>query len=177
MIIVCDTDFLSSFFKIGRLSLVKNFFGEESLYIPVSVFREIAKTDMITDLLNKNWVKVKKIDDENLGAEIDDEFTNLGSGEKECIVLCKQFQDSILLISDNKARKIAMKRNIIVLNISGFLLACKETGFLNIQEIITIMQDLKEKGYYEFSDEEKQRNVYGNGKASENIVEIIGGRE
>ena len=160
MIIVCDTDFLSSFLKIERLELVKDLFKEENLYIPIAVLGEIAKTDLITDLLDKKWIKVKKANDEDLREmESDEEFKNLGSGEKECLVLCKQFRDSMLLISDNKAREIANKNNIAVLNISAFLLACKDVGLLNSADIATIIRDLKEKDYYEFSEEEKQRLI------------------
>ena len=71
----------------------------------------------------------------------------------------KQFRDSILLISDNKARKIASKNKIAVLNIPAFLLACKEIGILDKGNIATIICDLKEKDYYEFSKEEKQRLI------------------
>jgi len=107
MILICDTDFLSSFLKIGRLELVKDLFKVVNLYIPVAVLREIAKTDLITDLLNKEWIKVKKVNDEDLKEmEKDKEFANLGSGEKECLALCKRFEKSALLISDNEARRI-----------------------------------------------------------------------
>jgi len=135
-------------------------FKEESLYIPAAVLGEIAKTDLITELLNKNWIMVKKVSDDDLKKmESDKEFAGLGSGEKECLVLCKQFRDSILLISDNKARKIASKNKIAVLNIPAFLLACKEIGILDKGNIATIICDLKEKDYYEFSKEEKQRLI------------------
>jgi predicted nucleic acid-binding protein len=160
MIIICDTDFLSSFLKIERLELVKDLFKEENLYTPIAVLGEIAKTDLITDLLNKEWIKVKKVSDEELKEmEKDKEFTNLGSGEKECLALCKRFKNSILLISDNEARRIANKRNILVLNISGFLLACKRMRILNRDDILAIIQDLKEKDYYEFSEEERNRLI------------------
>ena len=158
MIIVCDTDFLSSFLKIERLELVKDLFKEENVYIPIAVLGEIAKTDLITDLLDKKWIKVKRINYEDLREmESVEEFKNLGSGEKECLVLCKQFRDSMLLISDNKAREIANKNNIAVLNISAFLLACKDVGLLNSEDIATIIHDLKDKDYYEFSEEERSR--------------------
>jgi len=78
MIIVCDTDFLSSLLKINRLEMVKDLFKEKNLYIPVAVLSEIAITDLITDLLNKEWVKVKKVNEEELKKmEKDKEFTNL----------------------------------------------------------------------------------------------------
>jgi predicted nucleic acid-binding protein len=66
MTIVCDTDFLSSFLKINRLEMVKDLFKEENLYIPAAVLGEIAKTDLITDLVNKNWIRVKKVSDDDL---------------------------------------------------------------------------------------------------------------
>ena len=59
MHIIVDTDFLSSFLKIGRLELVKEFFGVENMHIPVAVLYEIAKTDLITDLLDMHWILVK----------------------------------------------------------------------------------------------------------------------
>ena len=160
MILICDTDFLSSFLKIGRLELVKDLFKVVNLYIPVAVLREIAKTDLITDLLNKEWIKVKKVNDEDLKEmEKDKEFANLGSGEKECLALCKRFEKSALLISDNEARRIANKKDIFTLNISAFLLACKQMRILDKSDIIAIIRDLKEKDYYEFSEEEKQRLI------------------
>ena len=156
MIIICDTDFLSSFLKIDRLELVKDLFKEENLYTPIAVLGEIAKTDLITDLLNKEWIKVKKVSDEEL-KEMgkDKEFANLGSGEKECLALCTRFKNSILLISDNEARRIANKKDIFTLNISAFLLACKNMGILDRSAIATIIRDLKEKDHYEFSEEER----------------------
>jgi len=58
-ILVCDTDFLISFFlQIERLELIKDLFKEENLYIPVAVHAEIAKTNIITDLLDKEWVRI-----------------------------------------------------------------------------------------------------------------------
>ncbi len=93
----------------------------------------------------------------------DKEFTNLGSGEKECLALCKRFKKSVLLISDNKARRIAIKNDIFTLNISAFLLACKDVAILNREDILTMIHDLKEKDYYEFSEDERARliNVFG----------------
>jgi len=140
--------------------LVKDLFKVVNLYIPVAVLREIAKTDLITDLLNKEWIKVKKVSDEDLKEmEKDKEFANLGSGEKECLALCKRFEKSALLISDNEARRIANKKDIVTLNISAFLLACKQMRILDRSDIIAIIRDLKEKDYYEFSEEEKQRLI------------------
>ncbi len=160
MHIIIDTDFLSSFLKIGRLELVKEFFGVENMHIPVAVLYEIAKTDLITDLLDMHWILVKRVNDADLmRMENDIEFASLGSGEKECMVLCRKFQDSILLISDKKAMRVAGKNRISVLNIPALLLACKETGVLGGAEIAVIVRDLKKMDYYEFSYGEECRLI------------------
>ena len=160
MIIIIDTDFLSSLLKINRLEIVRDLFKEENVHIPVAVLNEVAKTELIADLVSKDWVKVRKVKEEDLRKmERDKEFANLGSGEKECIVLCKQIRGSILLISDNKASKIANKNDIMVLNIPAVLLACKQMKILNIEDIVAIIRDLKEKDYYEFSEEERNRLI------------------
>jgi len=62
----------------------------------------------------------------------------------------------MLLISDNKARKVAQKNGIVVLNIPAFLLACKKTMFLEKNKIALIMKEMKQKDYYEFGTDEKK---------------------
>ncbi len=155
-VVILDTDFLSSFLKIGKLSLIRDFFEVEKLYIPAAVFSEIAKTRLGEELLNENYIQVKNV--ENVFRELDS-LGNLGRGEKECIALCKQFQNSLLLISDKKALDVAKRNQIIVINIPAFLFACKNAKFLDREELSQIIKDLKQKDYYEFSDEEKERLV------------------
>ena len=65
--------------------------------------------------------------------------------------LCKSLSPHILLINDKKARQVAVNDNIAVLNISGFLLACKKSGIVGNDEMSGIIADLKNKDYFEFS--------------------------
>ena len=59
--------------------MVKDLFKEENLYVPAAVLGEIAKTDLITDLLNKTWIKVKKVSEVYLKKmESDKEFAGFG---------------------------------------------------------------------------------------------------
>lgn len=154
--VIVDSDFLSSFLKIGKLTLIKNFFKVEKLHIPVAVFGEIAKTKLVKSLLDEKYVQIEKVDEKNFEG-FDKDFDNLGSGEKECIALCKQFQNTLLMISDKKALRVAKNHGVAVINIPAFLLACKTTAFLNSEEISHIIKDLKNEDYYEFSDDEKKR--------------------
>ncbi|MBW6471346.1 MAG: hypothetical protein K0A90_09035, partial [Methanosarcinaceae archaeon] len=82
------------------------------------------------------------------------DFDALGAGEQECMMLCKNSQKNILLINDKKERQIATSSGISVLNISAFLLACKRSNFIDNDEMSRIVDDLKEKDYFEFSKDD-----------------------
>ena len=157
--IVIDTDFLSSFLKIGRVNLVKDFFNVDYISIPLAVFTEIGKTDLVDKLIETDWIKirtVKKLDYADLDSKV---FDALGAGEQECMMLCKGSKKHILLINDKKARQIATSSGISVLNISAFLLACKRSNYLDNDEISKIIVDLKEKDYFEFSKDDLENII------------------
>ena len=157
--IVIDTDFLSSFLKIGRVNLVKDFFNVDYISIPLAVFTEIGKTDLVDKLIETDWIKirtVKKRDYADLDSKV---FDALGAGEQECMMLCKGSKKHILLINDKKARQIATSSGISVLNISAFLLACKRSNYLDNDEISKIIVDLKEKDYFEFSKDDLENLI------------------
>ena len=48
---------------------------------------------------------------------------------------------------------------LIVVNIPAVLLACKQMKIFNKEDIVAIIRDLKEKDYYEFSEEERNRLI------------------
>jgi predicted nucleic acid-binding protein len=54
----------------------------------------------------------------------------------------------ILLINDRRAREIAKRKGISTLNTSAFLLLCKIRRIIDKDEIISIMESLKEKDYF-----------------------------
>ncbi|MCX9014998.1 MAG: hypothetical protein OIN89_09455 [Candidatus Methanoperedens sp.] len=152
--VVIDTDFLSSFLKIGRINLVKDFFNVEYVSIPIAVFTEIGKTDLVDILIGIDWIKIKTVKDSVHSSFNAEDFDVLGAGEKECMMLCKSSSPHLLLINDKKARQVAVNYRIAVLNISGFLLACKKSGFVSNDELPEIIADLRNKDYFEFSQEE-----------------------
>ena len=149
--IVIDTDFLSSFLKIGRQRLVKDFFNVDCVSIPLAVFTEIGKTGLVDKLIETDWIKIRTVKNRNYTNFNSKEFDALGAGEQECMMLCKGSQQHILLINDKKARQVATSVGISVLNISAFLLACKRSKFIDNDDISSIINDLKEKDYFEFS--------------------------
>ena len=152
--IVIDTDFLSSFLKIGMVRLVKDFFNVDCVSIPLAVFTEIGKTDLVDKLIETDWIKIRTVKNRNYSDLNSNEFDALGAGEQECMMLCKGSQNHIFLINDKKARQVATSNGISVLNISAFLLACKRSNYLDNDDMSKIIDDLKEKDYFEFSKDD-----------------------
>ena len=162
--IVLDTDFFSSFFKIGRLKLILDVSGEENVVIPGTVYDELKRTSFFDEILyrvafseddidDERYILVKKVDlsicDSFIGSE---EMTGLGKGELGCMVLAKEHGAEIL-ISDRHARQIARDKRLKAISIPTFLLRYKRKRKISIEEIKGIIKDLREKDFYAFSKE------------------------
>jgi predicted nucleic acid-binding protein len=149
--IILDTDFLSSFLKIGRCDLIRLFYQVEQAIIPTAVHRELAQTDLLPQLLAIPWINASTVGqspDENLLQ--DSTFQALGAGEQECVLLARALPEAVLLISDNKARQFARSLDVTVVNIPAFLLACKMAALLTPEQMSQIVDDLRAEDYYEF---------------------------
>lgn len=150
--VVLDTDFLSSFLKIKRLPLVRDFYQAEDLLIPPAVYREVSITRIAAELAELFWVRVQAPKADGVRAVCQRPgFEGLGLGESEAIALALQLEGSVLLISDNKARHRANQIGLDAVAIPAFLIACKETGFLGREALASVVQDLQERDRYGFS--------------------------
>jgi len=162
--IVMDTDFFSSFLKIGRLELILEVSNEEKLVIPKTVYDELKRTDFFDkillriafseDVLNdERYILVKTVDLSICDDFIDPkEITSLGKGELGCMVLAREYKAEIL-VSDRHAREIARAKKLKAISIPTFLLRGKRKRKIPVEEIKRIIADLREKDYYEFSKE------------------------
>lgn len=148
--IVIDTDFLSSFFKIGKIDLIFKVLNAKKIFICQAVMKELDKTTFYNDFLNFIKLRENKIIIKNqIIKEIGGDF---GEGEIESICLAKQ-KDYLLLMDDRAAGRFARTKEITVLNIPEFLLYTKKNNFLSLNEIKKIIQDLKEKDHYKLTEE------------------------
>jgi len=162
--IVLDTDFFSSFFKIVRLDLILDVTGEERLVIPETVYDELKRTSFFDEILLKmafsedevseeRYILVKKVDLSICDNFIDlKEITSLGKGELGCIVLAKE-HGAVILISDRRARQIARDKKLKAISIPTFLLRYKRERKISVEEVKGIIKDLREKDFYAFSKE------------------------
>ncbi|HIG92847.1 TPA: hypothetical protein HA242_03325 [Candidatus Woesearchaeota archaeon] len=164
---ILDTDFLSSFFKIGKLKLVLRALNLKHVVIPSTVYEELKETKFFNEIssvfafdekeLNENrFILVKTVDlmewKENFTKE---ETITLGKGELGCFVLAENSGDTIL-IDDQRARVVAKGKGLKVVSIPAFLLFCKKKNVVSLNEIRKIVEELREMDYYEFSEESRE---------------------
>ena len=149
--VILDTDFLSAFLKIDRLSLVKGLYQAEQLLVPPAVYREASQTSLLQRLAAIPWLRVEAAEPGILSElSQQDGFFDLGAGEKEAIALALQLPGSVLLMNDNRARREAVQSGVQVVDIPAFLLACKLSGFLDRAQTAETIRDLQEKDRYGF---------------------------
>ncbi len=66
MILLSDTDFLSSFLKIDQLVTVRDFYRTEHLFIASGVYQELSQTDLITQVDDIEWIVIKAVSETEL---------------------------------------------------------------------------------------------------------------
>ena len=154
--IIVDTGFLSSLYKINRLELIKNHFKVDYIVISNATFIELSKTKFFTELMRyitidedlldeKYWILIKKSD-----IKISDK--RLGNGEKEAIsiALSEKNQDVLLLIDDRAARAVAKREGVMTATLPEFLLDCREARSLSKEELSVIIDLLRKRDLYKF---------------------------
>lgn len=151
--IIADTDFLSAFLKIDCLELIFKALETKEIIIAKAVLHEFEQAPVYSKLLDALQSKDEKILVKN-ATPIESE--DLGRGELESISLAQKF-NGLLLTNDGKAAKFAESRGVTVMDVPIFLLHCKTSEHISNKELIQIINDLKEKDYYEFSTEVKER--------------------
>ena len=151
--IIADADFLSAFLKIDRLELVFQALKTKEIVIAGAVLHEVEQAPVYSKLLDALQSKNHKIIVKIITVSDSEDF---GRGEFESISLAEE-SDGLLLMNDRKAATFAKSRGITVMDIPIFLFHCKTSNHISNEELTQIIKDLKEKDYYEFSAEVKER--------------------
>ena len=126
-----DTGAIISLATVNKLNLLVDYFDE--IYIPVAVWNELNNYINFADLHNvtsffKN--KVKEIHSFN------DLKLLMDLGESEAVLLYKELNANVLIVDDQKARKIAESININCIGSLALLIKAKEDGKIeNLRDI------------------------------------------
>ncbi|HET8861224.1 DUF3368 domain-containing protein [Marivirga sp.] len=116
--IVSDTSCLILFSKIDRLELLKN------------LFSEILITDIVAQEFNKplpRWIKIQN-PKSNLHLGL---FNILDIGEATAISLATDFKKSLIILDEQKGRKIAKDLGLDVPGSLGMFLLAKQKGLIS----------------------------------------------
>ena len=141
--IISDSSSLIMLGKLGRIDLLANLFNQ--VIIPSRVAEEIsAKEDEVAKLtLPHPLFIIEKSSNSTLLLLLD---SILDYGEAEAIALAEE-QQKLLLVDEKKARSIAKKRKVKFIGLLGLLIANKKNGYVSVQEVIEIKDQIKILGF------------------------------
>ncbi len=131
--IISDTDFISSFAKIGEVDLVFEALKTKEITITRAVYDELKEVPVFEKLLpyisggKKNKINIENVSAENISEK-------LGRGENESIILAKS-KNAKLLMDDREAGKYAEANGVDVIDIPAFLFYCKEKKILSVSDV------------------------------------------
>ena len=126
MLVVSNTTPIISLSSVGKLSVLKDLFGE--ILISEAVYNEIkAKKRYGYDEIETDFIKVEAI----TGTLYRDFLLNqLDVGEAETIILAKEKNADLVLIDENIGYKIAKNAGLEVARTLSILLKAKEKGII-----------------------------------------------
>ena len=144
MIVVCDSTVLIGLSKIGKLDLLHAVFGQVS--IPSAVFTEVAEKGSskpgAKSIKEADWIKVTEIKDRSRVSFL---LGTLDKGEAEVLALAEESGADLVLLDEEKARKIAVIAGFDVMGLLGLFLLAKNIGL--VDRIGPIIEELRRKNF------------------------------
>ncbi len=138
---IADSGPLIVLYKTGLLYILKNLHQEVS--IPEAVSQELISKPEGKRMLKENpWIKPKQTKE---GHAVDILKIFLDDGEAEAVTLARETK-AILLIDEQKGRKIAKELGIRVRGTLGLLVEAKKRGI--VKNIGVEIRAMRSKGYY-----------------------------
>jgi uncharacterized protein len=138
VITVSNTSPLITLAAIGKLELLEQIY--QQIVIPQAVHDEIAQGATrpgTAYILSRPWLNIRGIQDTARVANLQQ---NLHRGEAEAIALALEMQSSVLLIDEQRGRRIATILGIPVTGVIGTLIAAKHAGL--IPQVKPILNDM-----------------------------------
>ena len=118
-VVISDTSVLIIFHKIGELNLLKK------VYDSLITTPEVAK-EFIEQL--PEWIKVKSVKDKKYQNFLE---TQVDVGEASAIALAAELDNSLLLLDDLKARKLAKKLDMNFTGTLGVFHKARQIGVID----------------------------------------------
>jgi uncharacterized protein len=144
VIVVCDSTVLIGLSKIGKLELLEKVFGQIS--IPGAVFAEVAEKGLnrpgAKSIKKADWIKVTEIKDRS---QVSFLLGILDKGEAEVLALAKESRADLILLDEEKGRKIAVIAGFDVMGLLGLFLLAKNIGLL--EKVGPLIDELRRENF------------------------------
>lgn len=139
-----NTSIIQYLHQLGLLHILNALFGE--VYIPVEVKEEIEEGIVQgVDLPHLDEIDFIKVVETNIGSLIRI-IRDLGKGEAAVILLGMDPPDSLVILDDGLARKVARELGVKVAGTAGLLIMAKERGL--IKAVKPYLDKLIDIGFY-----------------------------
>ena len=117
-IIIADTSCLILLSKINELDLLKKTYGQITTTLDIVI--EFGET-------LPDWIVIESVIDQSIQEDLE---TKIDKGESSAIALALENKNSILILDDFKARKVAEKLNLTVTGTLGVMVKAKLLGII-----------------------------------------------
>jgi predicted nucleic acid-binding protein len=115
-IVIADTSCFILLHKINELELLKSLFGQV-------ITTPVIALEFGEDL--PEWVEIREVKNSQFQSTLD-----LDIGEASAITLALESGPSLIIIDDNKGRKVAQKLNLNITGSLGLFLKAKQEGII-----------------------------------------------
>jgi predicted nucleic acid-binding protein len=126
--VICNTSPIQYLYQLGLLDLLRKL--SPKIIVPSAVVDEIAAGKnmgvSLPDLNTLDWVMICRPASESALPLI----TDLGEGETEVLMLALELHDSVVILDDDLARRVAKSLNIRHTGTLGVLLDAKRAGLI-----------------------------------------------
>ncbi len=150
MIIISDTSCIINLAQVGELELLPKIFNE--IVIPQAVYDEIVLKGNnragAHEIKQATWIKIKQHTNKTLYQEL---RADLDEGEAEAITLAIELKADLLIIDEDKGRRIAESKHLNYTGLLGVLIRAKQKGLLT--EVKPVLDNLIQKAKFRISSE------------------------
>ena len=143
MIVVSDTTPIISLLKVGQLELLQKLY--KTVLVPQAVYRELTENpayineaDIIKNTDYLLAVTVENVKSVNVLRAV----TGLDEGESEALIMYDEQDADVLLMDEQKGRRVAKRLNVRHIGTAGILMLAYDKGLIQavkVKECIDIM--------------------------------------
>jgi predicted nucleic acid-binding protein len=135
--ILVDNNILSTFARVGQLELLFQLFPKDTLGVPPVVYDEMMAAmrlgcsflEAAAAAIQDGRIRIIPLTAEEITAK-QTLPTSLGSGDAECVILCRRRGDT-LLTNDRRVRNLCRTEGVEVFDLPQLLRALWENGILS----------------------------------------------